>query len=175
MVNVYWVNNFSMTKLGGEDIGEYGDGYYARLFSTKYSNSDFVVPSKLNVKGNIKLLRSLVGFANQLGNSALTFFYECWLLYILDSVIHFSGNAIKFLCPTNSSKVVFNSNDACSILFMLGNNIEDANSGLTIRSKILAGKLNLTFPFNSYIKGISESATESGNYTQFSKLTEKMS
>ena len=35
MVNVYWVNNFSMTKLGGEDIGEYGDGYYSRLFSTK--------------------------------------------------------------------------------------------------------------------------------------------
>lgn len=57
---------------------------------------------------------------------------------------------------------------------MLSNNFEDANSGLTIRSKILDGKLNLTFPFNSYIKGISESATESGNYTQFSKLTEKM-
>lgn len=175
MVNVYWVNNFSMTKLGGEDIGEYDDGYYARLFSTKYSNSDVVVPSKLNVNGNIKLLRLLVGFANLLGNSALSSFYECWHLYIPDSVIHFSGNAIKFLCPSDGSKVVFNSNDACPILFMLGNNVEDANSGLTIRSKILGGKLNLTFPFNSYIKGISESATESGNYTQFSKLTEKMS
>lgn len=77
MVYFYWVNNFSMTKLGGEDIGEYGDGYYARLFSTKYSNSDVVVPSKLNVNGNIKLLRRLVGFANQLGNSALSSFYEC--------------------------------------------------------------------------------------------------
>lgn len=58
---------------------------------------------------------------------------------------------------------------------MLGINVEDTNSGLTIRSKILAEKLNLTFPFNSYIKGISESATESDNYTQFNKLTEKMS
>lgn len=58
---------------------------------------------------------------------------------------------------------------------MLNNNFEDVNSGLTIRSKILDGKLNLTFPLNSYIKGISESAKESGNYTQFSKLTEKMS
>ena len=77
MVNVYWVNNFSMTKLGGEDIGEYDDGYYERLFSTKYSNSDVVVPSNLNVNGNIKLLRSLVGFANLLGNSALSSFYEC--------------------------------------------------------------------------------------------------
>ena len=77
MVYFYWVNNFSMTKLGGEDIGEYDDGYYARLFSTKYSNSDFVVPSNLNVNGNIKLLRSLVGFANLLGNSALSTFYEC--------------------------------------------------------------------------------------------------
>ena len=77
MVYFYWVNNFSMTKLGGEDIDEYDDGYYARLFSTKYSNSDVVVPSKLKVNGNIKLLRLLVGFANLLGNSALSSFYEC--------------------------------------------------------------------------------------------------
>lgn len=77
MVYFYWVNNFSMTKLGGEDIGEYDDGYYARLFSTKYSNSDVVVPSKLKVNANIKLLRLLVGFANLLGNSALSSFYEC--------------------------------------------------------------------------------------------------
>lgn len=96
-------------------------------------------------------------------------------IYISLTLFHFSGNAIKFLCPSDGSKVVFNSNDTCPILFMLGNNVEDANSGLTIRSKILAGKLNLTFAFNSYIKGISESATESVNYTQFSKLTEKMS
>ena len=58
---------------------------------------------------------------------------------------------------------------------MLSNNFEVAYSGLTIKLKILAGKLNLTFPFNSYIKGISESTTESDNYTQFTKLTEKMS
>ena len=96
MVNVYWVNNFSMTKLGGEDIGEYGDGYYLRLFSTKYSNSDVVVPSKLNVNGNIKLLRRLVGFANQLGNVHCLLFMNAGIYISLTQLFIFQEMLLNF-------------------------------------------------------------------------------
>ena len=60
MVNVYWVNNFSMTKLGGEEIGEYGDGYYARLFSNKYSKEELLMSIEERKTINTNIIQNLI-------------------------------------------------------------------------------------------------------------------
>ena len=169
MVNAYWIKDYSMAnnKLGGEDISSYNSGYTARLFSSTYSDSeDIVIPSKLKVGSNVKPLRRLVGFATTNGSGSLSDSLNCRNVFIPDSIIHLSSNALSHINTKDNAKMIFRVEN-CPILYARDNNF----NGSGFVNKFVNKKLNLTFPYNRYATKVEEAASKAGTYTSFTVLT----